>query len=1581
MGLWKFIGKGNRTRLLLFFCGMQFLWMPVFSQARHLSKEPAEFAARLPLYMVSDPNLGKEDREYLEKALPLYLAFYEGIDLEVQEKVAEIASLSVKARLRPYPELWEFFQVQQALYEMYPLEQAEWFNALHGLLKKNRARYFSDLVRKTRAVVFEGCLYKSVAAHWKVSGGTFHFKSEPEPVFFFKQTDLSCRAFSDSTAIEGTSGTYYPMKDCFEGHGGRVFWTRAGFNPDSCWTDLLDYSLKLRQGQYEAEAYFCNKGLFQEPLYGTFSEHLSTTKDVSESRYPRFVSDQENLRIENIYPGMDIEGPFVQQGYRTYFGAEGRNASLKIRDKEGLRAVVSADRIVFGQERISIPEARIVIYLDQDSLYNPMVSVRFDNGNRVLHVGNMENVGFTSPYIDTYHQLRMDFEALRWYVDERRLEIGLLDVPGREGVVSFQSLAMYSRKELGQMMLGTDVNPLYLLSQMAKRGHSDEFSLQELAEYVRMSKPQALALIRNLIEYGYVTYDPSRQWITLLPRLRHTLQVTANKADFDELEFATTQKGIVKATMDMDSLVLKMSGVPYVLLSRKQNMYVRPSDSIVEIYKNRDFHFDGFLNAGTFNFEVQGGCFYYDDFKVDIADVRQLGLEVKVIENGKEVLRPVFAKIRYLAGRVYIDDPSNKGGAKDFPGYPLLESIQPSYVYYDEPYVQGGVYKADSFYFQIDPFRMPNLNTIDMDSIRFGGTLVSAGILPDLQDDLRVMPDFSLGFEQLSPEEGWPAYEGMASFSGKVTLDNSGLWGTGDFDYMASRSTSERMVLRPGDMDMYGSFSLEAGRGQNAEYPEMAGEWTHCEFEKHNGNFRTSSIKDSLLHVFGKEWNLQGTYEFSPVLSMAEGVFHKADEAHVGSDHFSVRAQGFSADTGSLRLGGIQGACFVESQGYALDVDLLQRVGSFHAVDGRAPAVFGWNQYEGHVSSMHWDMDNGNVEMVHEGLAGIPWNAMDSLTAAEMFHATQPGEYFVSTRRAQDSLGFYAMSSELSCRDTMLHFSGVCRLLVADAMFRPSGHLLTVSKTGMLLPLVGARLYFGDSTRLHAFHDVSANVLSSKQYRASGIFDYKAPDMDLQGIRFAGIRPVKGGHSMAEARLLADSSVLWLNEAFQYIGKITVDARQTFPFFSGSARMVYACAFPGPGERMQMEEKSDYDDFEYEVEEEGYDDFEYEDESPAEIIEEEGYDDFEYEDEGKREKSRKGKHGQAQEETLVPAPESIGLKEGNPFLADGIQFEAYVNPDSVRIPVDSRTRSTTGRLLGRGFYTQTRSREPMLLFLQRKLVSDMPDIELSGWLGFSKAARSYQITDSIGQVVMNLDLKSCLATATGNIDLLLNTYSLETRFYGKMTQDASSGLISVEALSMFDFYLCPEVCKKMAALLNEENVPEGLEIKPSDWVVKYLEQNIPDKEMRVLREDLELTGVFGHIPFELAQSSIVFPDMVLKWDSEERSFVSQGKTALLSLGGYPVNKMMKTYVCMEKTRRGDRIDIYMEAGRNTWIYFSYTNNYMQVLTSDEGLNQFIGDLRGSKRKNGRYEFFLASLSKKNTFVRNFEEQWGERNQY
>ena len=111
------------------------------------------------------------------------------------------------------------------------------------------------------------------------------------------------------------------------------------------------------------------------------------------------------------------------------------------------------------------------------------------------------------------------------------------------------------------------------------------------------------------------------------------------------------------------------------------------------------------------------------------------------------------------------------------------------------------------------------------------------------------------------------------------------------------------------------------------------------------------------------------------------------------------------------------------------------------------------------------------------------------------------------------------------------------------------------------------------------------------------------------------------------------------------------------------------------------------------------------------------------------------------------------------------------------------------------------------------------------------------------------------------------------------------------------------------------------------------------------------------------------------------SLQSAGNSALLSIGGHQVGKKMKTYVSLRKNRRGDVVDIYLEASRNCWVYFSYSNNYMEVLSSDDGINDVVVELKGSQRRKERYEFFLASLSKKNTFVRKFEERYLEREQY
>ena len=1540
-----------------------------------LGKDVEDFMEKLTPYFLSDPNLDRETKSEIEKQSTAYLAFYQSLPASLQEKIAEIGRQSYAARLRAYPEFWQFLQLQQKMHGDYTGSQQAWLDALLQMLKKSRPRHFQTLVEATDALLRNRQLYKSNAAFWRVSNTDFTFRKEPEPAFYFSDINLSCHAYQDSMFIYGTSGVYYPMNDRFEGKGGDAYWPRAGFSPDSCRTRLLHYTINLHQGSYEAsEAELLNLHVFPQPLRGRFTDRLTTGR---QGNYPQFVSESAALSINNIFPGVDIVGPFVQQGSKTHFGSGDRQAVLYVREDDWLRAKIQTSRCIVERGQISASEAYWVMYLENDSLYNPAVSVRFDAKTRVMHVGQVEKYGLDVPYIDTYHQLRMDFESMRWYIDRKKVEIGLLNVPGRVGVVSFKSLNLYSREELGRMLLGVDNNPLYALAAVAKRERKKELPLDKVASALNLSGTQALAMLRYPVAFGFVSYDPVKKTVLLLPQLFHNLEVSAGKADSDDIEFNTSENGIIKAVLRLDSLDIRMTGVSYVNLSEKQNVYLKPLDSVVEIFKNRDFHFDGLLHAGTFNFTVRGACFYYDDFKVDIADVERLGLEVIRMEDGEEKRHPVSSLIRSLSGTVYIDDPGNKGGRKNFDRYPVFESTQPSYVYYDDADIQNGAYTPDSFYFKVDPFRMERLYTIDMDSIRFKGTLVSAGIFPDIEEALVIRPDYSLGFQTSSPQNGWPAYQGKALYTGEVSLDRRGLRGKGDFDYLTSRASSPVLTFLPSRMFMKAKeFRLKQAVSATVSYPDIDAGSVNCTFEKSSGLYTVASIKDSLLRCFSEPWLLSGKYTFSASLSSAKGTFIKRNEARLSSAHFEVRTNTFSSDSGDFRLTAGGSNHFLYSAPHAMQVDLKAKHASFQAPDGHSPLSFGLNQYEGKAASLEWDMDAKTVAMTHGNAATAEKQAgLDTMAPGALYTCALPGENFVSTRRAQDGLNFNATQSTLFYADTLLQFNGVKRVLVADALFVPDEERVEIEPSGQVRPLANAELFFGDRNRLHAFHQVRANVLSARQYRASGMFDYNAPEIEPQHVWFAGIRPSSEGYSQAAARISADSGALMLNEAFQFIGKINLDAQQTYPYFSGSVRMVYACNFEGKGAgtvtapTQTRQEEPNYDEFEYSEAEEG----EEAEPSVKEQRDPAGEWDAVWEDAGKdepqkAETSKKGRKKGVEEE--IPSEEASHLKPGNPFLADGIQFASLINPDSVLIPVTDKTRSTVGRLLGCGFYTQSRSGIPRFLFMSHKVSTDLPNIALTGWLNFSHDQQAYRMFDSTGREALSVNVRTCFAKAFGAVDLRLNTYEFHPFLYGDMMTDADRGEISVRGLGIFDFYLTSEVQKQIAGILNGNPQLERAEITKRKGVAAYLEEKSGRRVVERMKEDVAVTGVMTRIPEALSQS-LVFSDLALEWEPARKAYIGSGKAELLAVGGTPVNKKLKVFVSLRKTRKGDVADIYMEAAPNAWFYFSYTNHYMQLVTSSEQLNNHIMQLKGRSRKKGRYEFYLSTMSKRNTFVNGF----------
>src|SRR5690606_34017863 len=116
-------------------------------------------------------------------------------------------------------------------------------------------------------------------------------------------------------------------------------------------------------------------------------------------------------------------------------------------------------------------------------------------------------------------------------------------------------------------------------------------------------------------------------------------------------------------------------------------------------------------------------------------------------ENG--YLQRVNSVLQDITGTLFIDNPNNKSGRRDFPEYPIFKATKSSKEFYDYPFIYNSVYDRDRFYFQTDTFIIDSPDNFAREGLRFRGTFVSAHIFPDFREELTVQEDFSLGFKKV----------------------------------------------------------------------------------------------------------------------------------------------------------------------------------------------------------------------------------------------------------------------------------------------------------------------------------------------------------------------------------------------------------------------------------------------------------------------------------------------------------------------------------------------------------------------------------------------------------------------------------------------------------------------------------------------------------------------------------------------------------------------------------------------------------------------------------------------------------------
>ncbi|PIY02665.1 MAG: hypothetical protein COZ21_12985, partial [Bacteroidetes bacterium CG_4_10_14_3_um_filter_31_20] len=382
-------------------------------------------------------------------------------------------------------------------------------------------------------------------------------------------------------------------------------------------------------------------------------------------------------------------------------------------------------------------------------------------------------------------------------------------------------------------------------------------------------------------------------------------------------------------------------------LSDSQNVAIFPQNQEITIKRNRDFVFDGKVRAGLFLFIGSNYSFSYNKFKINLTDVKTIKMRVvtdEVDQYGNPAQKDLISVIENSTGELLIDDMTNKSGVKKFPQYPVFNSKKDSYVFYDAPSVQTGVYKRDNFYFQIYPYSIDSIGILTKKNLLFKGHFVSAGIFPPFDETIGVQPDFSLGFKRNTPTEGYQAYGGKGNYKKEIFLSNMGLRGDGELKFLTAKAISNDFIFYPDSMNTTAkTFEIEK-QAKGVEYASVKGENIYVHWLPNNDKMLVSNTTKP-FSMYDEQATYTGTLQIEPNGLTGWGKL-EFSTSQLTSTMFNFKEHIVDADTANFNLKTLDMADFAfKTVNVNSHIDFKERKGEFQS-NGEASFVeFPQNQY------------------------------------------------------------------------------------------------------------------------------------------------------------------------------------------------------------------------------------------------------------------------------------------------------------------------------------------------------------------------------------------------------------------------------------------------------------------------------------------------------------------------------------------------------------------------------------------------------------------------------------------------------------
>lgn len=1121
----------------------------VRAQVQTFSGEKTKLFAELKeLFIYNDKELGKAYTLKMETELKNNKISPERV-LLMQEFFTEL----VKKRYRVYPFYASYFDAVLASSEKgrSDAEFKTWQKAALYVLRKKPQATAGDFLDFSYKLFSQNIIFESNSCKWVAYGPyKIEYEEGQEPAAAFANITLAVYARGDSGLIHNTSGRWLMGENKWVGKGGEVYWERAGLAPDWVNAKLKNYQIQLKSPEYKADSVeFLNKRYFSKPILGFMEEKVLNNVTPENASFPRFQGYDKNVSLENLAENVSYIGGFQFNGNKFIGSGSVESPALVIfkRDKKPFIKLASLN-YSFRENLISSENAEVTIYLTKndttDSIYQPGLSFKYLTDKHELSLLRLGSGLQQSLYVNSYHNIDMDVEALYWKTNEDMMQMSSIK-GGSEGRAKFTS-SNYFRDILYERLDGVgDLSPLYQLKQFyLKNAPRRTFSGKETAMFLRDDPSLVRQFLMQMSIYGLVAYNVDRDEYLVKDRFFHVVDARSKLTDYDVIEFNSVirEKNATLSLLDMN---MKMRGVGRVLMSDSQRVVIYPHEQELVMRKNMDFSFDGVITAGRFTYFGKKYDFFYDKFKMDLPSVDSIRLKVKRTtpdEYGELSVVDVKTAIHDVAGELQIDGPKNKSGLKSIGQMPIFTSKKPSFTYYNSSSIAGGVYKRDEFYFKIEPFVIDSLDIFPTENLLLDGTLVSAGIFPDIHDKLRVMPDYSLGIHHVTPPGGLPIYGGPAKYFNDIKLSHDGLRGNGRLEYLTAKTESNDFRFYPDSMNALAQ-KFRVDKTTNPGTPDVTADSVYVHWEPKSGRYDVKNLGPA-FKMYGGQAKLDGTLTVTDNGIRGGGTVDLGN-AELKAKDYAFKTEKFLSDSADFALRdldtktGASGVAFA-TKNMKTEIDFQTRKGKFEANDENAYVDFPINRYRAFSDKLDWDMDKNDIELrVKKG-------------------NEKEGFRFVSTKPEQDSLRFNAEYSLFKASEKVLYSEKVKHIDVADSrvvlgdgkvVIRDDAHMDSLHNVSILMPAEKPH---------HTLKNGHVGIGGRFQIGGSAVYEYKDKTGRVQNINMNSIRVDSLKQMRAKGVIAAGDSLKFMPHV-SYKGDFTLYSQNPEPFVKGYISLEHDC--------------------------------------------------------------------------------------------------------------------------------------------------------------------------------------------------------------------------------------------------------------------------------------------------------------------------------------------------------------------------------------------------------------------------------------